>query len=102
MTDPEPQKMTGAEVLAQIDGLVAKEDGVGFVGYGVQHMWTHKSGLERLPYFKHLALPHNIDVMHTEKNVAEALWATLMDTDKSKDNPKAVAWLVVVVVWSWW
>jgi len=65
--------MTGTEVLAQIDGLVAKEDGVGFVGYGVQHMWTHKSGLERLPYFKHLALPHNIDVMHTEKNVAEAL-----------------------------
>ena len=89
--DPEPQKMIGAEVLAQIDGLVAKEDGVGFVGYGVQHMWTHKSGLERLPYFKHLALPHNIDVMHTEKNVTEALWATLMDTDKSKDNPKARA-----------
>jgi len=59
--------MTGAEVLAQIDGLVAKEDGVGFMGYGVQHMWTHKSGLERLPYFKHLALPHNMDVMHTEK-----------------------------------
>ena len=33
--------------------------------------------------------PHNIDVMHTEKNIAEALWATLMDTNKSKDNPKA-------------
>ena len=27
--------------------------------------------------------------MDTEKNVAEALWATLMDTEKSKDNPKA-------------
>ena len=27
--------------------------------------------------------------MHTEKNVAEALWATLMDTEKSKDHPKA-------------
>jgi hypothetical protein len=27
--------------------------------------------------------------MHTEKNIIEALWATLMDTDKSKDNPKA-------------
>jgi hypothetical protein len=26
-----------------------------------------------------LLLPHNIDVMHTEKNVAEALWATIMD-----------------------
>jgi hypothetical protein len=29
-------------------------------------------------------------VMHTEKNVAEALWATIMDIpDKSKDNVKA-------------
>ena len=51
-------------------------------------MWTHKSGLERLPYYDDL-LPHNIDVMHTEKNVAEALWGTLMDTKKSKDNVKA-------------
>ena len=34
-------------------------------------MWTHKSGLTRLPYFDDLLLPHNIDVMHTEKNIAE-------------------------------
>ena len=80
--------MTGAEVHAQIDALVSAPDG-GFVGYGEQHMWTHKSGLTRLPYFDDLLLPHNIDVMHTEKNVAEALWGTLMDTKKSKDNPKA-------------
>jgi hypothetical protein len=54
-------------------------------------MWTHKSGLERLPYFDGLLLPHNIDVMHTEKNVAQALWATLMDIpNKTKDNPKAI------------
>ena len=52
-------------------------------------MWTHISGMMRLPYFNDLLLPHNIDVMHTEKNVAEALWATLMDTKKSKDNPKS-------------
>jgi hypothetical protein len=43
----------------------------------------------RLPYFDDLLLPHNIGVVHTEKNIAEALWTTLMDTDKSKDNPKA-------------
>jgi hypothetical protein len=42
-------------------------------------MWTHISGLTRLPYFKDLLLPHNIDVMHTENNIAEALWGTLMD-----------------------
>ena len=88
MTNPAPRMMTGAEVHAQIDALVANQEG-GFVGYGEQHMWTHKSGLTRLPYFDDLLLPHNIDVMHTEKNIAEALWATLMDTEKSKDNPKA-------------
>jgi hypothetical protein len=88
VTDPRPHLKTGAEVHAQIDALVPNEEG-GFVGYGEQHMWTHKSGLTRLPYFDDLLLPHNIDVMHTEKNIAEALWATLMDTDKSKDNPKA-------------
>ena len=74
VTDPAPQIMTGAEVRAQIDALVVNPQGDGFVGYGCQHMWAHKSGLERLPYYDDLLLPHNIDVMHTEKNVAEALW----------------------------
>jgi hypothetical protein len=46
--------------------------------------------LTRLPYYDDLLLPHNIDVMHTKKNVVEALWATIMDIpDKSKDNVKA-------------
>ena len=88
VTNPAPRMMTGAEVHAHIDALVPNEEG-GFVGYGEQHMWTHISGMTRLPYFDDLLLPHNIDVMHTEKNVAETLWATLMDTKKSKDNPKA-------------
>jgi hypothetical protein len=86
--DPKPWMMTGAEVHAQIDALVPNEEG-GFVGYGEQRMCTHKSGLTRLLYFDDLLLPHNIDVMHIEKNVVEALWATFMDTKKSKDNPKA-------------
>jgi hypothetical protein len=87
--DHPPATMTGAEICQQIDGLVANTEG-GFVGYGEQHMWTHKSGLTRLPYYDDLLLPHNIDVMHTEKNVAEALWATNMDIpDKSEDNIKA-------------
>ena len=37
-----------------------------------------------------LFLPHNIDVMHTEKNLDKALWGTIMDIpDKTKDNVKA-------------
>ena len=57
--------MTSAEVHQQIDGLVANPEG-GFVGYGEQHMWTHKLGLTRLPYYDVLLLPHNISVMDTE------------------------------------
>jgi hypothetical protein len=30
--------MTGAEVHAQIDALVANQEGDGFMGYGEQHM----------------------------------------------------------------
>jgi hypothetical protein len=33
-----------------------------------------------------ILLPHNIDMMHTEKNVTEALFHTTMETEKSKDN----------------
>jgi hypothetical protein len=87
--DRPPAMMTGAEVRQQIDGLMAIRGGC-FMGYGKRHMWTHKSGLTRLPYYDDMLLPHNIDVMHTERNVVEALWATIMDIhDKSKDNVKA-------------
>ena len=54
-----------------------------------RHQWTHIPSLWRLPYFKDLLLPHNIDVIHTEKNIAEALLGTLLDTEKSKDNIQA-------------
>jgi hypothetical protein len=72
VTDPRPRLRTGAKICAQIDALVPNEEG-GFVGYGEQHMWTHKSDLTRLPYFDDLYCPHNIDVMHTEKNITKAL-----------------------------
>ena len=43
-----------------------------------------------LPYFDDLLLPHNIDVMHTEKNIAEVIFGTIMDIhNKTKDNIKA-------------
>jgi hypothetical protein len=88
VTEPAPRMLTGAEVRAQIEGLVPNGEG-GFVGYGEHHMWTHLSGLTRLPYHDDLLLPHNIDGMHTEKNISEGLFCTIMDSEKSKDNPKA-------------
>jgi hypothetical protein len=64
--------------------------GDGFDKYSVEHNWTHIPGLWKLPYFHKLLVPHNIDVMHTEKNVAEAIFNTCFDIlDKTKDNVKA-------------
>jgi hypothetical protein len=89
VTSLAPPMKTSAAIRQEIDGLVVNPAG-GFVGYSEQHMWTHKSGLTRLPYYDDLILPHNIDVMHTEKNIAEALWSTIMDIPgKTKDNVKA-------------
>ena len=46
----------------------------------------------KLPYYENLLLPHNIDVMHTEKNVAESLFCTILNiSQKTKDNVKARA-----------
>jgi hypothetical protein len=73
VTDPPPRMLTGTEVHAQIDALKFNERDSHFVGYGQEHMWTHKSGLKRLPYYDDLLMSHNIDVMHTKKNIIEAL-----------------------------
>jgi len=62
---------------------VPEEGGDRFEGYNEHHMWTHKSGLTRLPYYKDLLKPHYIDVMHTEKNVTEVVWEpSLIETEK--------------------
>jgi hypothetical protein len=62
----------------------------GFEGYGEQHNWTHISFLWELPYTKALLLPHNIDLMHQERNVAESIISMCFDfTGQTKDNIKA-------------
>ena len=81
--------MTSIMLHTQIDALQVNEAG-GYVGYGEKHVWPQISGLWRLPYINDLLLPHNIDVMHTEKNLGEALFRIVMDIpDKTKDNIKA-------------
>ena len=83
--------MTGEHVLAQLNSLEPDPERPGyFKGYNSEHAWTHKTCFWDLPYFQDLELPHNIDVMHTEKNIGEALFGTFFGIDgKSKDNPKA-------------
>ncbi|GKV36768.1 hypothetical protein SLEP1_g44862 [Rubroshorea leprosula] len=42
-----------------------------------------------LPYWQHNLLPHNIDMMHTEKNVFNSTYGTITDQNgKTKDNYK--------------
>ncbi|XP_071729257.1 uncharacterized protein [Rutidosis leptorrhynchoides] len=50
-----------------------------------RHNWTKISIFQELKYWKYLPLQHNLDVMHIEKNVLEAILGTLLMNDKSKD-----------------
>jgi len=81
----------GAAVDAGLSALVpAGRKGPRWVGYGVSDNWTHVAGLTQLEYYKDLELPHSIDVMHTEKNVGESLFHTVLNIpEKSKDYVKA-------------
>ena len=58
--------------------------------YGVTYNWTHNSPFFELPYWETLTLRHNIDIMHTEKNVFDNIFFTMLDDKKKfKDNLKA-------------
>ncbi|XP_039116446.1 uncharacterized protein LOC120251857 [Dioscorea cayenensis subsp. rotundata] len=53
-------------------------------------LWKKRSIFFDLPYWEHLLMRHNLDVMHIEKNVCENIIGTLLNVDgKSKDNLKA-------------
>jgi hypothetical protein len=59
----------------------------GFVVYDKKHNWTHKRCLWELPYAKALILPHNIDLMHQERNIVESIISMYFDvTSFSKNN----------------
>ena len=75
-----PPALTGLQT--QINALEPDLECPGyFKGYNKEHAWTHKTCFWDLPYFKDLIYPHNIDVMHTEKNIAEAIFGTLFDIE---------------------
>ncbi|CAE5959401.1 unnamed protein product [Arabidopsis arenosa] len=54
-----------------------------------QWRWKKRSILFELAYWKDLPVRHNIDVMHVEKNLSDAMLSTLMQSAKSKDGLKA-------------
>jgi hypothetical protein len=84
-----PKRKLGAYITKMLDDLKDSENGE-FEGYGEKHNWIHKSCLWELPYAKALILPHNIDLMHQERNVAESITSICLDvTSFTKDNMNA-------------
>jgi hypothetical protein len=84
-----PKQKLGADITQMLDDLKESANGE-FEGYGENNNWTHKSCLYELPYTKALILPHNIDLMHHERNVAKSIISMCLDaTSFSKDNINA-------------
>jgi hypothetical protein len=87
--DGPPKRQTGEDIMRQHHDLKPSAGG-GFEGYGEHHNWTHISFLWELPYMNALLLPHNIDLMHQERNVTESIISMCFDfTGQTKDNIKA-------------
>jgi hypothetical protein len=68
-----PKCLNAVEIYSQLNNLVLNEKGDNYQRFGVDHKWTHICSLWELPYMSSLILVHNIDVMHQESNVSEAL-----------------------------
>ncbi|PKU85913.1 hypothetical protein MA16_Dca011844 [Dendrobium catenatum] len=60
--------------------------------------WKKKSIFFYLSYWQYNILPHNLDVMHIEKNIFDNFISTLLDLEKSKDNLQARQDLVQIGV----
>ncbi|CAN6708856.1 unnamed protein product [Malus baccata var. baccata] len=58
--------------------------------------WKKKSIFYELPYWKHLLIRHNLDVMHIKKNICDSVVGTLLGIEKSKDGLAARADLEVL------
>ncbi|XXG42875.1 hypothetical protein AAC387_Pa01g3044 [Persea americana] len=52
--------------------------------------WKKKSIFFTLPYWEHLLIRHNLDVMHIEKNICDSIVGTLLNIEgKTKDTLQA-------------
>nr|GEZ07258.1 hypothetical protein [Tanacetum cinerariifolium] len=94
--DP-PNEFGQDEILAQLDRLPTHLTGK-HLSYGgvkikrnvlVELNWTKQFIFYDLEYWSFLTLRHNLDIMHIEKNVLDAILNTLLMNDKSKDTAKA-------------
>jgi hypothetical protein len=81
-----PKQKLGVDIMTMLGEPKEAHNG-GFKGYDKKHKWTHKSCLWELAYAKVLILPHNIDLMYQECNIAKSIISMCFDiTSFSKDN----------------
>ena len=91
-----PIPLTGEEVLARVEGL-NHEFGKKLIPPSVmgcadriKPVWKKKSVFFQLEYWPYIPSRHMLDVMHIEKNCAEALLGTLLNVPgKTKDGAAA-------------
>jgi hypothetical protein len=96
-----PKRTFRADIIKVLDELKESENGV-FEGYSENHNWTHKSCLCELPYAKALRLPHNIDLMHQERNIVESIMSMCLDvTGSMKDNMNVRKDLAALCDWAY-
>jgi len=82
----EPQKLSMEETLVCLEKVkditLGKPDGSKKRKRGQKDhepkLFSRKSALWKLPYWQHLKLPHNLDVMHIEKNICDALLGIIL------------------------
>ncbi|XP_021767736.1 uncharacterized protein LOC110732126 [Chenopodium quinoa] len=91
-----PNPLSGNDALEQLHGYPNVEFGKDNKGKRkrgeryIVHQWKKISVFFQLPYWRHLLVRHNLDVMHVEKNVCENILGTLLDLPgKNKDSVNA-------------
>ena len=99
-SNEQPSQFTIEEVLAELEKVkdvrpgkqqeCGKRKRCDMEGRHVGRIWSRMVSLWQLPYWKNLKLRHNLDVMHIEKNICEALIGTILNiVGKTKDTIKA-------------
>ncbi|KAI3465172.1 hypothetical protein Pfo_021835 [Paulownia fortunei] len=90
-----PRIFSSSQILTQLDVLPEVTFGKDPAVTGKRRRsvgdtnWVKKSIFFELEYWLNLKLRHNLDVMHIEKNICDALVGTLLSIDgKSKDTIK--------------
>ncbi|CAH9127371.1 unnamed protein product [Cuscuta epithymum] len=87
-----PSVLSGVEILRSMENIIfppfgSQFDNMRADGFGRTHNWIKRSIFWELPYWKHLLVRHNLDVMHIEKNCFDNVFNTVMNVKgKTKDN----------------